>query len=81
MEKELGDKFTLAVKYHYLVNDNLAQRAGSLVHVFDAQTDISELYLAADMLITDYSSVMFDYSILKRPMFFMSLTLQITGTG
>lgn len=70
MEKELGDKFTLAVKYHYLVNDNLAQKAGTFVHVFDAQTDISELYLAADMLITDYSSVMFDYSILKRPMFF-----------
>ena len=31
--------------------------------------DISELYLISDALITDYSSVMFDYGILKRPQF------------
>jgi CDP-glycerol glycerophosphotransferase len=38
--------------------------------VMDSSYDISELYLVSDMLITDYSSVMFDYSILKRPMIF-----------
>ena len=30
----------------------------------------------SDMLITDYSSVMFDYSILKRPMFFYAYDLE-----
>lgn len=29
--------------------------------------DIQELYLISDMLITDYSSVMFDYALLERP--------------
>ena len=28
---------------------------------------VEDLYLAADMLITDYSSAMFDYAVLDRP--------------
>ena len=38
--------------------------------MFDQSVDISSLYLVSDMLITDYSSVMFDYSLLNRPMYF-----------
>ena len=37
--------------------------------------DVSELFLVSDCLITDYSSVMFDYGILKRPQFFFCMTL------
>ena len=29
---------------------------------------VEDLYLAADVLITDYSSVMFDYAVLDRPL-------------
>lgn len=32
--------------------------------------DINQLYLVSDLMVTDYSSTMFDYSILKRPMVF-----------
>ncbi|GAA4185880.1 hypothetical protein GCM10022288_08630 [Gryllotalpicola kribbensis] len=32
--------------------------------------EISELYLAADVLITDYSSVMFDFTVTGKPIFF-----------
>ena len=32
--------------------------------------DINELYVISDILITDYSSVFFDYAILERPMLF-----------
>ncbi|XIF19724.1 MAG: glycosyltransferase [Acetilactobacillus jinshanensis] len=39
------------------------------INVSDYQ-DIADLYLISDVLITDYSSVMFDYAILKRPMIF-----------
>ena len=38
-------------------------------------TDISKLYLISDLLITDYSSVMFDYANLDRPMLFFSYDL------
>jgi CDP-glycerol glycerophosphotransferase len=32
--------------------------------------DIAELFLAADVLITDYSSVMFDFAVTGKPMLF-----------
>ena len=35
-----------------------------------AYDDINDLYLASDLLITDYSSVFFDYSNLGRPIIF-----------
>lgn len=34
--------------------------------------DITELYIAADVLITDYSSVMFDYTITGKPVLFLA---------
>ena len=38
--------------------------------------DIALLYLVSDMLITDYSSVMFDYSLLNRPCLFFAYDLE-----
>ena len=37
---------------------------------------IEDLYIITDILITDYSSVMFDYSILNRPMLFFAYDLE-----
>ena len=37
---------------------------------------INDLYVIADMLITDYSSVFFDYAILKRPIIFYMYDLK-----
>jgi CDP-glycerol glycerophosphotransferase len=34
--------------------------------------DISELFLIADVLVTDYSSVMFDFSVTGKPMYFFT---------
>ena len=42
------------------------------VYHFDQSHDIAELFIVSDMLITDYSSVMFDYSLLNRPMLFFA---------
>ena len=38
--------------------------------------DINELYVISDMLITDYSSVFFDYANLKRPIIFYMYDLE-----
>lgn len=48
------------------------------VQVIDVTTypDISELLLAADALITDYSSVMFDFSATGKPMYFFTPDLE-----
>ena len=37
--------------------------------------DVSELYLAADVLVTDYSSTMFDFAVTGRPMAFLTYDL------
>jgi len=38
--------------------------------------DVSELFLAADALITDYSSVMFDFTVTGKPLFFFTPDLK-----
>lgn len=38
--------------------------------------DINDLYIISDILITDYSSVFFDYANLKRPMIFHMYDLE-----
>ena len=75
--KQLGDEYIFLVKYHYLVADQIDWSPyEGFVYSFDETVDISRLYLMADLLITDYSSVMFDYSILKRPMLFFAYDLE-----
>lgn len=75
--KELKEDYVIIVKYHYLIKETMDwSEYKGFVYKFDECEDIAELYLAADMLITDYSSVMFDYSILKRPILFFAYDLE-----
>lgn len=73
LRKELEDEYIMIVKYHYLIMDAVdwSPYEGFVYH-FDQSRDIVELFLVSDYLITDYSSVMFDFSILNRPMFFFA---------
>lgn len=77
MEKELSQEYVLLVKCHYLVKDRIDwSKYKGFIYSFDSECDIAELYLIADQMITDYSSVMFDYSLLKRPMLFFAYDLE-----
>ena len=67
----LGDDYVVVFKPHYLiVNDFDLESVKDFVYFVDPKEDISDLYLIADILVTDYSSVFFDYAILKRPIYF-----------
>jgi len=75
--KELKKDTVMIVKYHYLVMDQIDWSPyRGFIYTYDMSYDISLLYLVSDMLITDYSSVMFDYSLLKRPMAFYCYDLE-----
>lgn len=70
-KEALGDEYVILFRAHYLVANsfNFEKYTGFVYDVSD-YPDINELYVVADMLITDYSSVFFDYANLKRPMIF-----------
>jgi CDP-glycerol glycerophosphotransferase len=69
LKKELGNTHIILVKLHYLVKDPVDwSNYEEFVYKCDHLHDIQELYLISDMLVTDYSSVIFDYALLKRPM-------------
>ncbi|ASN04122.1 CDP-glycerol glycerophosphotransferase family protein [Virgibacillus necropolis] len=71
LREEFGEEYVIILRLHYLVAENLDLTGfEGFVFDFSRHEDIRELYLIADLLITDYSSVFFDYANLKRPMFF-----------
>ena len=77
LKEKLSHDYVVIVKYHYLVMEDIDwSNYKDFVYTFGADQDIADLYLVSDMLITDYSSVMFDYSILNRPMFFFMYDLE-----
>ncbi len=76
MKEAFGDSYILVVKYHYMVREEGLNFDTDFVRAVGDGVDISGLYLIADLLITDYSSVMFDYSILNRPMYFFAYDLK-----
>lgn len=77
LKEQLSTEYCLLVKAHYLVGEQLdTSKYKGFLYSFDASFDIAELYLVSDLLITDYSSVMFDYSLLRRPMIFFTYDLE-----
>src|SRR5690625_4799131 len=71
MEKSLGDDYLIILRLHYLIAEksDLSNYPNFIVD-YSYHEDIRDLYLVSDILITDYSSVFFDYANLKRPMLF-----------
>ncbi|WP_086725008.1 bifunctional glycosyltransferase/CDP-glycerol:glycerophosphate glycerophosphotransferase [Streptomyces carpinensis] len=65
-----GDEYTLLVRAHYLNRLTLPPSVAGRVIDVSGEPDITPLMLLADALITDYSSVMFDYALLQRPIVF-----------
>ncbi|MEQ6028833.1 bifunctional glycosyltransferase/CDP-glycerol:glycerophosphate glycerophosphotransferase [Staphylococcus saccharolyticus] len=80
--KELGDKYVILLRMHYLIS-NALDLSGYENFAIDVSSynDVSELFLISDCLITDYSSVMFDYGILKRPQFFFAYDIDKYDKG
>ena len=68
--REFGDQYVLLVRSHYLERLVVPPSAAEAVIDVSAEHDTTPLLAAADALITDYSSVMFDYVLLDRPMIY-----------
>lgn len=71
MQEVLDNEYVIVLRMHYLIAENfdLSDFEG-FVYDFSLHGDIRELFLMSDLLITDYSSVFFDYANLRRPIIF-----------
>ena len=76
-QEQLGDSYIILFRAHYLVANSFDFAAyDGFVRDVSGVDDINELYVVSDMLITDYSSVFFDYAILDRPILFYMYDLE-----
>lgn len=70
LRAELGQEYVLVITAHYEVT-KFSEELSESGFVFNAfgYPVINDLLIIADVLVSDYSSVVFDYSILERPIF------------
>jgi CDP-glycerol glycerophosphotransferase len=72
LEGSLGENVTVLFRGHTNTHSaHSAEVAGSAIDVTNYK-NVAELYLAADVLVTDYSSSMFDFSVTGKPMIFLA---------
>lgn len=77
LRKELGEEYVILFRAHYLVANSFDfDKYRGFVEDVSSYSDINELYIAADILVTDYSSVFFDYANLKKPVIFYMYDLE-----
>lgn len=72
----LGEDHVLLIRRHPNVVDTVPEGTSGFVRDVSGYPDIAELFLAADVLMTDYSSLMFDYANTGRPILFFTYDLE-----
>jgi CDP-glycerol glycerophosphotransferase len=71
----LGADHVLLLRLHSLVPGRLTLPPGAPVIDVSGYRDVRDLYLAADLLVTDYSSTMFDFAVTGRPILLFAYDL------
>ncbi|MDO4475391.1 MAG: CDP-glycerol glycerophosphotransferase family protein [Lachnospiraceae bacterium] len=78
LKRQLGERCCLLIKHHPLVKKRPPIPAECSGFAFDVsdRMDITDLLMTADICITDYSSVIFEYSLLNRPIILFAPDLE-----
>lgn len=73
---QLPEGFQMIYRGH--TNTHAVHNSGVAGRAIDVTLypDVTELYIAADVLITDFSSVMFDYTVTGKPIMFLAPDLE-----
>ncbi len=75
--KELSTDYIVLFRAHYFISNSFDfTRYQNFVYDVSTFNDINQLYIISDLLITDYSSVFFDFANLKRPILFYMYDLE-----
>jgi teichoic acid glycerol-phosphate primase len=79
MVNKLGNDYILFLRLHPAIKDTVMiteKYSDFIVNVSSDQFNIKELLVVADLLITDYSSIAFEFSLLQKPMIFFTYDLE-----
>lgn len=77
LQQEIGDDCIVLFRAHCQIADKFDfKKYKEFIYDVSKYEDVNELYAISDLLITDYSSVFFDYANLKRPMIFYMYDLK-----
>ena len=77
LKEELSGEYIILFRSHWLVANLFDfEKYKDFIYNVSDYDDIDELYVVSDLLITDYSSVFFDYANLKRPILFYMYDLE-----
>ena len=69
-EEHLDDEWFIVLRAHYLDRLRVPRRFSNIARNMSGYDDVTDLLIVADAVLTDYSSIMFDYAITGRPMAF-----------
>lgn len=72
--KHLKDEYVLILRMHHLIAESIEidKKHERFVYDLSKYDDIQELYMLSDILVTDYSSVFFDFANSKKPILFFA---------
>ncbi|GMA85763.1 hypothetical protein GCM10025868_10130 [Angustibacter aerolatus] len=68
----LGEDWMLLPRLHSMVTDRMPPLHGHGVYDVSWYPEVADLYLAADVLVTDYSSCMFDFAVTGKPILYLA---------
>lgn len=79
MQKELGDEYIVLLRLHPAIKKTFSYNDKFPGFVYDYSGpayDVNELLLVTDILISDYSSIPYEFALLNKPMLFYAYDLE-----
>lgn len=73
LNKSLGEEWIIVTKAHYL---NSFKNAQGITKDFTDYSNVNDLLLVCDLLVTDYSSLFFEYSLLEKKLILFQYDLE-----
>lgn len=81
LKEKLGEEWVLLIKQHPVVKNRPGIPEEASEFAFDVSDEfvIEELLCVSDLCISDYSSLVFEYSLFERPMLFFAFDFEEYG--
>lgn len=76
LESAFGSSHRLLLKLHPSVETEISEKDNPFLIKIPKQTSLESILPAADILITDYSSIPFEFALYERPMYFFAYDLE-----